>query len=611
MFCFFNLDHLEYEQSSLDIIYLIDSSRSIGENNFKEAKKTVVKMIENLETNNSTIKVGLINYSTAIMEQSFFIKSEKDKETLVQKISNMPYLNQSTASGDALNKAFKIFDKFGRTKTPRVVLILTDGKSNVGADVFGAAKILKDSHVIVYAVGIKNNINFEELSKIASSPSESYVKKLTEYELIISEINSIIELHEITHSENNNVNTTSLIFTTTFPVENVTNVNINITSIASTQTQVIIDKTTISTIISTPEKSSTIISTRPSTSSTITPSENYATVSVKETSKISSSLTTSIPSTSPLTTTTTSARTTTPITYGYNFTGKLKLNIPIKDSFQRLFSLPNGDFIRGSGWKDTKIEIWDSQQGIVKRILTSVYQNPNLFGLLSNGYLISSHAVNKTLLLWDLSTNNNDHLKKVIQIEETLMCLTVLKNDDLALGQSGLNFDIIIRNGLTGLVKRRLIGHTSTVYQIKRIQNDKLVSCSADTTARIWSELDGSLVKTLPHSSSVYSIEILKNGYLAAGLNDNSIYIWDINTGNLIRNLRGHGNIICNYECLFPLFNGDLLSGSYDRTLKLWNPLDGSLKLNIEEHKTIVRQLVVTYSKNLISVSTSEILIWN
>lgn len=104
---------------------------------------------------------------------------------------NLTYLEQATASGDALNMANVIFNRFRRTLTPRVLLLFTDGFTNTGADVFTAAENLKRSSISVFSIGIGNGINRNELERIADRPSSKYVKLVSDYSELVNTINNI------------------------------------------------------------------------------------------------------------------------------------------------------------------------------------------------------------------------------------------------------------------------------------------------------------------------------------------------------------------------------------------------------------------------------------
>ncbi|RNA03049.1 serine threonine kinase, partial [Brachionus plicatilis] len=291
-----------------------------------------------------------------------------------------------------------------------------------------------------------------------------------------------------------------------------------------------------------------------------------------------------------------------------HFNGTVKLNIPI-GWYRRILPLPNGDLVRGS--RGNLIEIWDLQKGIIKRNLISSYSRPFVFGLLSNGDLVAGYIYSKTLLVWDLKITNGEPLKRIIQTNDSFWCMTVLKNDDLAIGQKGNGNDIIIRDSQNGLIKKKLVGHLSTVYQIIELPNGNLVSCSDDKTVKVWNISNGAVIKSITHETDVHSIAFLPNGYLVSGLYGGTINIWNLETNQLIRNLIGHRNIICSNNCLHVLANGDLLSGSWDKTIKVWNPSDGTLKFISPLQKDYVYQLAVLPSGNFISSSYYELIVWN
>ncbi|RNA35750.1 WD-40 repeat-containing [Brachionus plicatilis] len=276
-----------------------------------------------------------------------------------------------------------------------------------------------------------------------------------------------------------------------------------------------------------------------------------------------------------------------------NFNGTVKLNIPISGYYQRILPLPNGDLVRGS--RRNLIEIWDLQKGIIKRNLTSVYSWPWVFGLLSN--------------VWDLKITNGDPLKRIIQTNDSFVCLTVLKNDDLAIVQYRNSYDIIIRDSQNGLIKNKLVGHLSTVYQIIELSNGNLVSYSNDKTIKIWNISNSSVIKSITHVMSVRSIAFLPNGNLVSGLADGTINIWNLETNQLIKNLIGHKDGVCVYTCLHVLANGNILSGSWDKSIKVWNPNNGTAKFTSSFHKSSAYQLAVLPSGNIISSSGSELIV--
>ncbi|RNA06504.1 NACHT and WD domain [Brachionus plicatilis] len=292
---------------------------------------------------------------------------------------------------------------------------------------------------------------------------------------------------------------------------------------------------------------------------------------------------------------------------GLNFDGNLNMNIPILNGYQRVFALPNGDFIRAT--PKFSIEVWDAQNGFIRQSLVSNYYKPIVFGLLSNGDLVAGYSFNRTLVVWDLA-QNNEKIKRIIQTDEFFWCLTVMANDDLAIGQQSNNYDIVIRDSMGGQVKKRLVGHTKIVYQMLILPNGNLVSCSLDKKVIVWDIGSGAIVRSLENFSPVYSIAVLSDGNLVSSLNDGSVNIWNLKTWRLEKNFKMHSSGICWNSCLLVLANGDLLSGSYDGTVKVWDPYSQAIKFSSDSHKSTVYQLVVTSLGNIVSSSATNLLIW-
>ena len=204
---------------------------------------------------------------------------------------------------------------------------------------------------------------------------------------------------------------------------------------------------------------------------------------------------------------------------------------------------------------------------------------------------------------------NGEQIKRVIQTNEHLFRITVLKNDDLAIGQGETNFYLVIRDSNSGSVKKTLNGHTDNVHQLMELENKNLISCSLDNSVRIWNlTLSSSLIRTITYASGVASFAILQNGNLASGLWNGTIEIRNFETGQLIRTLNGHTLGICRINCLHVLSNGNLLSASFDKTIKVWDAYNGTQIFSSNNHSTQINQLEFLQSGNLVSASGIEIM---
>ena len=95
-------------------------------------------------------KIGLITFSTAaeVVQQP-----SRDRQTVLDSLERIPAPNGATAIGDALALAAQQLPDRGH----RVVVLITDGVNNRGADPLEVAKFLAAHHVPVYAIGIGTN----------------------------------------------------------------------------------------------------------------------------------------------------------------------------------------------------------------------------------------------------------------------------------------------------------------------------------------------------------------------------------------------------------------------------------------------------------------------
>lgn len=269
--------------------------------------------------------------------------------------------------------------------------------------------------------------------------------------------------------------------------------------------------------------------------------------------------------------------------------------------------MPNGELLRGS--YGNEIEVWNSEGTIIRKI-KSMHSYPYLFGLLSNGDLVVGYLANNTFLIWNITKTHSEYVKRTIATNDLIISLSVLDNDDLAIGQKSNNYDILIRDSQSGIVKKRLIGHRNAVYDIIKLPNRKIASCSADGTVKIWDELSTNLLNSFVHLSPVYSMALLYNNELITGLSDGSVEVWNLETGDQVRNFYIHTSAFCRNKCIHVLGNGQVISGSHNHELNIWNPQDGSLRQSLRTHLSPIYQLEVLNSGTFVTSSATEIAFW-
>ncbi|XP_073774665.1 von Willebrand factor A domain-containing protein 2 [Danio rerio] len=158
--------------AAMDILFVMDSSYSVGKGGFERSRHYMLKLCEALDVRQDKVRVGVVQFgSTPKLEVS--LDSYKTKEELKKKLKKIHYRGGSTQTGLALKFVLRKGFSGGRNSSvPRVVVLLSDGKSQ-GAVQLPASE-LKLSGVLLFAVGIRYP-RWDELRELASGPSDSHV----------------------------------------------------------------------------------------------------------------------------------------------------------------------------------------------------------------------------------------------------------------------------------------------------------------------------------------------------------------------------------------------------------------------------------------------------
>jgi len=182
--------------AALDLVFIVDSSGSIGIDSYNEAKTAMKAMVDRFNIGENNALIGLINYSSTVETVlGFILQLQFWSQNLVKsKIDSMEYLAQWTATGDALYAARTSIFSTTRGIVPRLAIVFTDGQSNVGRAVATEAQLLKDEGVDIFAVGIGSGINNAELDTIASIPKSTYKLHISGYDALYNAVNNITQI---------------------------------------------------------------------------------------------------------------------------------------------------------------------------------------------------------------------------------------------------------------------------------------------------------------------------------------------------------------------------------------------------------------------------------
>lgn len=160
----------------------------------------------------------------------------------------------------------------------------------------------------------------------------------------------------------------------------------------------------------------------------------------------------------------------------------------------------------------------------------------------------------------------------------------------------------------------KLIAHSGSVYGIQFIKNDDLMlSCSEDTTIRLWCLKTKCNVNVFRgHSYPIWSLDIGSQGqHFATGSMDTTARLWRLDRMTPLRMFCGHDEDVEHVK--FHPNEKYLATGSSDATVRLWSISDGKMvRLMVGHEEPITSLSFLPDGKFLASASFDGVIkIWN
>ena len=158
----------------LDLIFVLDTSGSIGSENFNNAKRSIENIVSSLKIGPNNTRVAVIIFSTDV-RLLFNLNAHPDNASLIQAIKRIPYTGGLTNTAEAIRvlRSGILSETLGvypSNETTQIAIILTDGKSTLPNVTKQEAELLHEQTSFkVFAVGVGDAVDLDELKGIASS----------------------------------------------------------------------------------------------------------------------------------------------------------------------------------------------------------------------------------------------------------------------------------------------------------------------------------------------------------------------------------------------------------------------------------------------------------
>uniref|UniRef100_F6R6T3 Collagen alpha-3(VI) chain n=1 Tax=Ornithorhynchus anatinus TaxID=9258 RepID=F6R6T3_ORNAN len=159
-----------------DIIFLVDSSWSIGKEHFQLVREFLYDVIKSLDVGDNDYRFALVQFS-GNPHTEFLLNTYHANQDVLAHVATMPYLGGGSKTGKGLDYLIhhhltKASGSRASDGIPQVIIVLTDGQSQ--DDIVLPTAELKSADVTVFAIGVQD-AEEGELKEIASEPLDMHV----------------------------------------------------------------------------------------------------------------------------------------------------------------------------------------------------------------------------------------------------------------------------------------------------------------------------------------------------------------------------------------------------------------------------------------------------
>jgi len=195
--------------TAMDIAFLVDSSTSVGEDNFHRVLQFIQDVIAPLEFASGKTRVALITFNNRATVH-FHLDSFSSDQDILSALQNVPYTEGGTFTADALRLLREdVFtsSRGDRDDAPNSAIIVLDGVSNIlPQETLEEARLVLQDNIQIYSIGI-GIADTSELRSLAGSSQRVY--ELASYQALNDMNGKMLDAickagHSVTSGEQSN-----------------------------------------------------------------------------------------------------------------------------------------------------------------------------------------------------------------------------------------------------------------------------------------------------------------------------------------------------------------------------------------------------------------------
>ncbi len=149
------------------MVFVIESSSSIGISNFNLIKNYLSDVVEQYTIGSTDTHVGVVRYSTD-PSTVVMLGADSDTASLQLSIGSIPYVPGSVSTASAINHAVQELNMNGRSGVPKIVILLTASESDDIVATASAATETRSQGIQLFVVGVGGEVNEQELNSIVA-----------------------------------------------------------------------------------------------------------------------------------------------------------------------------------------------------------------------------------------------------------------------------------------------------------------------------------------------------------------------------------------------------------------------------------------------------------
>lgn len=166
-------------ETRVDIGFLLDGSGSVRREGFRRVLNFVSQIVSAFNVSETGAQVGVVEFSNR-PEIQIKLDEFRNSKLLHDEIMNISDSGGRTRTDSALrimSRDFFTYEKGSRPGVPKVLVLVTDGKSTGVKPLSESVRGLRKKGVIVYTVGIGDRISISELKDISRTEKDIFLSK--------------------------------------------------------------------------------------------------------------------------------------------------------------------------------------------------------------------------------------------------------------------------------------------------------------------------------------------------------------------------------------------------------------------------------------------------